>query len=194
MHWKDRQMRRPAINTPGDAHELTFCCYRRHAFLTAERCCKWLCDSINKARQRHDFIVWAYVFMPEHVNLLNQPRASEYDMFKILQTIKQPVGRKAMHYLRQNSPEWLPRLEVRDGKRLRYLFWQPGGGFDRNSVDAAALLAMIEYIHANPVRRGLVARPEDWKWSSAGWLEGKNSLRPDTVDFGGATLFVGGRG
>jgi len=24
MHWTDRLMRRPAINTPGDAHELTF--------------------------------------------------------------------------------------------------------------------------------------------------------------------------
>ena len=24
----------------------------------------------------------------------------------------------------------------------------------------------VHYIHQNPVRRGLVARPEDWKWSS----------------------------
>ena len=24
----------------------------------------------------------------------------------------------------------------------------------------------VEYIHGNPVRRGLVARPEGWKWSS----------------------------
>src|SRR5262249_49994595 len=24
----------------------------------------------------------------------------------------------------------------------------------------------LRYIHRNPVRRGLVARPEDWKWSS----------------------------
>ena len=53
---------------------------------------------------------------------------------------------------------------------------------------------MIEYIHNNPVRRGLVARAEDWKWSSAGWFEGKNLLRPDPLDFGGTTLFVGGRG
>jgi putative transposase len=43
---------------------------------------------------------------------------------------------------------------------------------------------MIEYIHANPVRRGLVTRAEEWKWSSAGWFEGKNSLRPDLVDPG----------
>ena len=34
---------------------------------------------------------------------------------------------------------------------------------------------MIDYIHTNPVRRGLVARVEDWEWSSARWYAG---LRP----------------
>jgi len=24
----------------------------------------------------------------------------------------------------------------------------------------------VEYIHLNPVKRGLVAKPEEWKWSS----------------------------
>jgi hypothetical protein len=42
-------------------------------------------------------------------------------------------------------------------------------------ASAAALRAVIDYIHANPVRRGLVARPEDWEWSSARWYAG---LRP----------------
>ena len=30
----------------------------------------------------------------------------------------------------------------------------------------------VEYIHLNPVRRGLVARPEDWTWSSAAEYSG----------------------
>jgi hypothetical protein len=53
---------------------------------------------------------------------------------------------------------------------------------------------MIEHIHNNPVRRGLVSEPDQWKWSSAGWCEGKNSLRPDALDFGGSCLFLGGKG
>jgi hypothetical protein len=53
---------------------------------------------------------------------------------------------------------------------------------------------MIEYIHNNLVRRGLVRRPEDWQWSSAGWFQGKNSLRPDPIDFGGCGLFLDGKG
>src|SRR5947209_19043796 len=48
-----------------------------------------------------------------------------------------------------------------------YRFWQRGGGYDRNVVEAATLYWLIEYIHANPVRRGLCERPEDWFWSSA---------------------------
>jgi putative transposase len=38
---------------------------------------------------------------------------------------------------------------------------------------------MIEYIHANPVRRELVARPKDWEWSSARWYAG---MRPVPIE------------
>jgi hypothetical protein len=31
----------------------------------------------------------------------------------------------------------------------------------------------ICYIHQNPVERGLVEKPEDWKWSSARWYAGQ---------------------
>jgi hypothetical protein len=31
-----------------------------------------------------------------------------------------------------------------------------------------AILVKLDYIHNNPVRRGLVGRPEDWHWSSFG--------------------------
>jgi putative transposase len=36
---------------------------------------------------------------------------------------------------------------------------------------------MIDYIHANPVRRGLVTRAEDWEWSSARWYAGLLPVR-----------------
>lgn len=35
------------------------------------------------------------------------------------------------------------------------------------------MLQKLEYIHNNPVRRGWVASPEHWRWSSAHeWLGG----------------------
>jgi hypothetical protein len=42
-----------------------------------------------------------------------------------------------------------------------------------------ALYLMIDYIHNNPVRRGLVANPEDWEWSSARWYGG---MRPGKIE------------
>src|ERR1051326_7147877 len=194
MDWRLRSMRRPAFNEPGHAHELTFTCFRRHAFLTADRTCQWLADAINDARTNLDFALWAYVFMPEHVHLMIYPKQPVYDIRAILQAIKEPVGRKAVEHLGRHAPEWLPQITVRRGKRQEKRFWQAGGGYDRNVFEPKILLAMIEYIHANPVRRGLVTQGELWKWSSAGWFEGKNSLRPDPIDFGGMCVYLDGRG
>jgi putative transposase len=58
---------RQNFNDPGDAHELTFSCYRDYRFMRAERICQWLARSINIARVSLETDVWAFVFMPEHV-------------------------------------------------------------------------------------------------------------------------------
>jgi REP-associated tyrosine transposase len=194
MDWRVRSMRRPPVNEPGLAHELTFSCFRGFAFLQAERTCQWLAEAIEATRKERDFALWAYVFMSEHVHLLIYPRRATYDISATLQEIKEPVGRMAVAYLRSHAPHLLPRITLKRGKRLERRFWQAGGGYDRNAAEPKAALAMIEYIHHNPVRRGLVSRPEQWKWSSAGWHEGKNSLRPDAMDFGGSCLFLDGEG
>jgi len=194
MDWRHRSRRRPVFNEAGHAHELTFSCYHRFPFLQAERTCQWLAEAIHQARQAYEFAVWAYVFMPDHVHLLIYPRRPDYDIRLILQKIKEPVGRQAVRYLKESVPEWLDRITVRRGQRVERRFWQAGGGYDRNVLEPQTVLTMIEYIHANPVRRGLVQRAEDWTWSSAGWCEGKNLLRPDPIDFGGLCLFVDGKG
>jgi len=186
-------MRRPTVNEPGHAHELTFSCFHGFPFLKAERACEWLATAINQAREKLQFALWAYVFMPEHVHLIVYPKQAIYDIRAIRQKIKEPVGRQAIEYLRVHAPHWLPRITVKRGDREERRFWQAGGCYDRSVVEPATFLMMMEYIHANPVRRGLVIRAEDWKWSSAGWYEGKNSLKPDAVDFGGLLLNPGRR-
>ena len=58
------------FNDPGHAHALTFSCYHRLQFLSGERTCQWLASSIENARQRLQFDLWAWVFMPDHVHLI----------------------------------------------------------------------------------------------------------------------------
>jgi putative transposase len=194
MHWPDRSMRRPTVNEPGHAPELTFSCFHGFPFLKSERTCRWLAEAIDEARAKHDFALWAYVFMPEHVHVLIFPKRPQYDIAVIRKSIKEPVGRKAIKYLRAEAPEWFSRLEVKRGSHIEHRFWQTGGGYDRNAYEPETIWAMIEYIHANPVRRGLVEYAETWKWSSAGWFEGKNTLRPDLVGLGGLFLTRPGKG
>jgi len=166
-----KRRHRDNFNEPGDAHELTFSCYRRYKFLASDRARVWLRSSVEAARAKLEFDLWAYVFMPEHVHLIVYPRRKKYDIAEIRQAIKEPVGRQAMRYVREYRPEWLPKLSRRRGKREERLFWQSGGGYDRNIKEPQTLNSMIEYIHMNPVRRGLVERAVDWEWSSAACLE-----------------------
>jgi putative transposase len=183
MDHRRRSHRRRTYNEPGHAHELTFSCYRRFRFLTAERTCSWLAEAIEQARSALDFALGAYVFMPEHAHLLVWPRQPQYEMAAICKAIKEPVGSRAMAHLKAHAPHWLPRVTRRQGPCVERLFWQSGGGFDRNIWEPRTLRAVIDSIHMNPVRRGLVERVTDWHWSSAGWFEGgePNGLAPDRL-------------
>jgi putative transposase len=174
---------RRSYDIPGHAHELTFTCYHRFRFLASDRTGGWLAEAIEQVRVELDFALWAFVFMPEHVHLIIWPWQVRYTVSSILKAIKAPVGRRAIQYLESHAPEWLPRITRHRGKRTERLFWQSGGGYDRNIDEPKTLVAMIEYLHHNPVRRGLVDRPSDWRWSSAGWYEGRNrcELIPDRL-------------
>ena len=172
-------------NEPGHAHALTFSCYQQRRFLARDRARRWLIDALQLARTKHGFSLWAYVVMPEHVHLVIFPRKDSYSISDILADIKQPVTRRATRYLREHSPQHLARMGSRKpGGRAVHRFWQRGGGYDRNLFDPEAVHTEIDYIHANPVRRGLIEQPEDWVWSSAGYYSGHADclLAPDVED------------
>jgi putative transposase len=155
-------------NDAGHAHALTFSCFRRQKFLASPRSCQWLVDAIDLARRKHEFDLWAYVMMPEHVHLVVCPRRDEYDVSRFLSTLKLSVTRKALAFMRLEAPASLSlMLDVQPNGQRHYRFWQRGGGFDRNLWSDKAIVAEIDYVHANPVRRGLCERPEDWAWSSS---------------------------
>jgi putative transposase len=174
---------RTTFNEPAQAHELTFSCYQRMPLLSRDRTRQWFIEALNQGREKHGFAIWAYVIMPEHAHVLTFPRTSDYDMSKVLQTIKQSVSRRAMIYLRDHVPEWMTRLEVTwPGGRTEHRFWQQGGGYDRNMFEPETIHASIDYLHNNPVRRGLAATPVDWRWSSARWYSGLMDDVPLTID------------
>lgn len=163
---------RKAHNLPGHAHALTFSCYRGYPFLRGSKTCHWLAEAVNRAGADLGYSVLAYVFIPEHIHLVIFPKNRDDDIALFLRAVKQPVARRAVQYLLRYSPQWIPKITRTRGKRTERLFWQSGGGYDRNINEPQTLSKTIDYIHTNPVRRGLVPTATDWQWSSARWYAG----------------------
>ena len=159
-------------NIPGHAHELTFSCYNKQKFLLSDRAYQWLIKAVERAREKHSFSLWAFIFMPDHVHLLIHPMDKEYDISQILKDIKSDTARKAVKYLKENNPSGLSKLST--GQQYRkYRFWQKGGGYDRNIIKESALVNSVRYIHNNPVRKALVDEPGKWHYSSYNcWMNG----------------------
>ncbi|MFA8016266.1 REP-associated tyrosine transposase [Bremerella cremea] len=165
----------------GEAHFLTFSCYRRLPLLTRDRTRQYFVDAVNLSRERNRFDLWAFVIMPEHVHLIVLPH-SDVKVSSILSTIKQSVAKRALLWLKVNAPSFLPQIEdlQPSGKRC-FRFWQRGPGYDRNLRSARDVHEKIRYVHQNPVRRGLVEHATDWPWSSfAAWQSGIDT--PISID------------
>ena len=157
---------------PGDIHELTFLCYRRTKLLTNNAWRTRLSGAIDDACQELECHLAAFVYMPEHVHLLVWGIQSKENVSQFLARVKRPVSVTARDDLRQNKSRLLERLTIqeRPGK-IVFRFWQEGPGFDRNLWTVKAVTASLDYIHTNPVKRGLCHKARDWRWSSARFYE-----------------------
>jgi putative transposase len=131
------------FDLPGDAHYLTFSCYRGMPLLSKDRTRIWFLEELAKAREKHRFDLWAWVIMPEHVHLLIYPRERDYETDKILASIKKPVSFKAIQFLKELAPEFLEKLTVRNRNRTYHRFWQAGPGYDGNLNELEAIYKTI---------------------------------------------------
>ena len=152
---------------PRQIHELTFSCYRRLPLLTSPTCSMLLSQAIDRAVDKQGFQLIAFVYMPEHVHLIVLPVVPTAAIARLLFAIKRPVSTRIKRHLLDTNADLVRRLTIRErpGKRT-FRFWQEGGGYDRNITSIKTLHAAINYLHHNPVRRGLCDSPGDWKWSS----------------------------
>lgn len=128
-----------------DSHFLTVSCYKRRPnFDTVESRCTFQV-ALDRVREQYQICVYGYVVMPEHVHLLvSEPERRT--LAQAMQSLKQGVARRLA--LRAEDSFW----------QARY--------YDFNVWSHRKFIEKLRYIHRNPVKRGLVERPEDWEWSS----------------------------
>lgn len=157
---------------PSHCHELTFSTYRQRPLLTNDSWRNLLSEAIDRAIDRHGYHLTAFVYMPEHVHLLVFPGRGASTIDQLLRAIKRPFSFRIKQLLERESSPLLSKLTIRQRPSIEtFRFWQEGPGYDRNLDQPDTVLATIDYIHRNPVRRGLVERAIDWPWSSARWYE-----------------------
>jgi putative transposase len=127
----------------GDFHFVTFSCYHRRPYLASPEARSFIEETLEQVRRSYGFIVCGYVVMPEHVHLLvSEPERGTFRA--ALQILKQTTARK----LRPRAPLWQSRY------------------YDFNVWTDRKRIEKLRYMHRNPVKRGLVEKPEDWAWSS----------------------------
>jgi len=149
-------------------HALTFSCFKRKPLLTNDPWRILLAESISRATAGHQYDLTAFVFMPEHVHLLVLPHSVDCRISKLLSAVKRPFSFRIKKLLQECDSGLLGHLTVQQRPGIRsFRFWQEGPGYDRNIESDKAIAAAIDYIHMNPVRRGLCEKTTGWKWSSA---------------------------
>ena len=104
-------------------------------------------EVVRERRKAHRFLLTAWVFLPDHWHAIIFPR-SPLTISRVMESIK--VG-------------GTKRINAARGERGVLL---QGRFFDRALRTVKEYNEKVAYIHWNPVKAGLVKRPEDWKWSS----------------------------
>jgi putative transposase len=147
----------------GDLHFLTFSCYHRLPLLHSARAKTAFLKILGEVRDRYGFLLLGYVVMPDHVHLLiSEPRQGTPST--VVQVLKQRSSRRLRAKRRKPHARQLS-LPFPENGPLPRRFWQTRF-FDFNVWSRKKQREKLDYMHANPVRGGLVSHPKDWPWSS----------------------------
>jgi REP-associated tyrosine transposase len=142
-----------------DLHFITGSCYHRQPELGTARRRDLFLQVLEQARRKYRFLVHGYVVMPEHFHLLiTEPELGDPSV--VMKVIKQRFSRQV--HRKQRLAAAAPGLLW---ERTREPVWQKRF-YDFNGWSARQQMEKLRYLHRNPVKRGLVQRPEQWRWSS----------------------------
>jgi len=120
--------------------------FQKHSLFQPERMARLFLDVLFSYRRQHRYLLHEFVLMPDHFHLLITPTEA---LERALQLIKGGFSFRA-------------KKELGFGGEI----WQKSF-YDHRVRDWEEYCAFRRYIHMNPVKRGLVAVPEEYLYSSA---------------------------
>jgi putative transposase len=144
--------------------------------------CEIMIEKLRFYQDRGDFILLAYVIMPDHFHLVINTK-NDKTISECVGNLKRITSREITAALRKlNNWDFLAKLD-----RAAALEATHDSRIWKHRFDSLVILnedtlrQKIEYIHNNPVRAGLATKPSDWFYSSARNYEGMDDV-PIFVD------------
>lgn len=128
-------------------------------------------DVLRQLRQEKGFLLVGWVLMPEHFHLLIKPEPAG-STSSVMQELKKRSAQQIVSILSGNRQHpWCRRMlaGLRQPPTVHsdshYRVWNrrfyPYGVYSDERR-----LEKLDYMHNNPVKRGLVQSPDQWPWSS----------------------------
>ena len=155
--------RRRIYDRDGHAHFITFSCYRRRRLLDSDRPKRVVLGVLGSQFAMQAGLCVGFVVMPDHVHaIVRFPEPDQLSHF-----MKQWKQCSSVHLKRLFRG---PLAAYASGIDPAEPVWQPRY-YDFNVYSDEKMEEKLQYMHQNPVRAGLVARPRDWPWSSARYYE-----------------------
>jgi putative transposase len=138
----------------GHLHFITASCYGREPLLASNRRRDLFLKVLEQMRRRYRFVVIGYVVMPEHFHLLiSEPEKGNPSV--VIQALKLGVVRRLFFAALKQRSRSLSLLA--DNQPVR--FWEHRF-YDFNVWSERKRVEKLRYMHRNPVRCGLVERPD----------------------------------
>jgi putative transposase len=122
--------------------------------------------SLTLCRQQKGLRLHAFVILDNHLHLI----VSADDLSQVIRDFKRHTAKEILAVANQDNKQWLlKQFEFYKGVykgKSQHQVWQEGV-HPQAIISEDMLRQKLDYIHYNPVRIGLVDRPEDWRYSSA---------------------------
>jgi putative transposase len=128
----------------------------------------------NRKLVRWDVQLFGFVIMPEHFHMLVQSERAE-NILNYIRGGRRSISGKVRWLIEENNKAiaaFYPNHDVdisvfylKTGGKSRFRFWKEKPRVFPISREED-VINKLDYIHNNPVRRGLVKSPEDWEHSS----------------------------
>ena len=145
---------------PGGTFFFTVVTYQRRRFLTTDLARQCLREAIDHVRQTRPFTVVAIVLLPEHLHAVWSLPPGDSNYSVRWQKIKERFTRAYLAAGGRDSTTTLSQQRHQQRGLWQKRFWE------HTCQDEEAIKECVDYLHYNPVKHRLVARVNDYPWST----------------------------